>query len=157
MLDLIVEQASVYDFCCDNVWWRHIVMGREPSMTSWLVYITVSLLLNCICSMYYYIRITIDSLWMRRPPVTLKERWLAAGAFIGWKWTGRGDSWSNWREMAPRPENGRSGQIREGSGLFVLNAWGSKNSVYSVNNFLEFMKNNILYNNIICVCRSNNN
>ena len=61
------------------------------------------------------------------------------------------------REMAPRPGNARSEQIRGGSGLFVLNAGGSKNSVYSVNNFLEFMKNNIVYNNIISVCRSNNN
>ena len=60
------------------------------------------------------------------------------------------------REMAPCPGNGRSEQIREGSGLFVLNAWGSNNFVYSVNNFLEFVKNNILYNNIISVGHSNN-
>ena len=96
----VLELNPMQTSCSRGVlWWRLVtshVDGTRTVETSWIAKLNVSSLLNCI-SMYYIIMITIDSLWERRPPVTLKERWLAAGAFIGWKWTGRGHSWSNWR------------------------------------------------------------
>ena len=68
--------------CCDNVWWRHIVMGREPSMTSWLVYIIVSLLLNCICSMLY----NYDRVWqpLEETAASYSQREMAGGGRFHW-------------------------------------------------------------------------
>ena len=61
----------------DDVRWRHMLVGREQSMTSWLAYINVSLLLNCI-SMYYIIYV-----WS----------WLTASGRDGRQLLSRRDGW----------------------------------------------------------------
>ena len=125
------------------LWWRSVTSHVDGTRTVNDVMINLYKCISII-KLYKYVSymITTDSPWERDGHQSLSRRdgWRQALSLAGSERSVAIVEATEGREMAPRPGNGRSRQIRGGTGIFVLNGWGSKNLVQGVYYFLEFVE-----------------